>query len=121
MRRVLIRNLSRGSAQPVQAIYCASFLCRLRGFTFRRALGDAALLLVQAQDSRLESAIHMLGVWVDLGVVWINSQGIVVDSCLARRWRPFYLPRQPARYVLEMAPERLNLFQIGDQVAIEEM
>lgn len=119
MRRVLVRNLSRDDVKPVQAVYCASFLCRLRGFTFRRSLGEEALLLVQAKDSRIDAAIHMLGVWVDLAVVWINTSGFVVDSCLARRWRPFYLPRRPARYVLEMAPERINDFQIGDWVIIE--
>jgi len=119
---VLVRNLSRVSAQPVRAVYCASFSCRLRGFTFRRALSEEeALLLVQSRDSRLDAAIHMLWVWVDLAVAWINSGGIVVDSRLARRWRPIYLPRYPARYVLEMPPARLNDFQTGDQVVIEDI
>jgi uncharacterized membrane protein (UPF0127 family) len=94
----------------------------LRGFTFRRALSEEeALLLVQSRDSRLDAAIHMLWVWVDLAVAWINSGGIVVDSRLARRWRPIYLPRYPARYVLEMPPARLNDFQTGDQVVIEDI
>ena len=69
----------------------------------------------------MDAAIHMLGVCTDLGVVWINQSGDVVDLCIARAWRPFYLPPRPARYVLEIAPERLGAFQAGDKVKIEEV
>jgi len=122
MQYVLIQNTSQPSSQPVLAKYCASFFSRLRGFTFRRELSpDEALLLVQPRDNRLDAAIHMLGVSTDLAVVWINTQGDVVDLCTARAWRPFYIPKQPARYVLEMAPKRLEAFQIGDKVTLEEV
>lgn len=96
-------------------------MCRLRGFTFRRNLtSDEALLLVQLKDSRLDAAIHMLAVWTDLAVIWINNQGVVVDLCTARAWRPFYIPKQPARYILEMAPSRISEFAIGDKVTLED-
>jgi uncharacterized membrane protein (UPF0127 family) len=122
MRYVLINIINHPTDQPVMAKYCTSFLCRLRGFTFRRKLHlDEALLLVQSRDSRLDTAIHMLGVCTDLGVVWINNNGDVVDLCIARAWRPFYIPARPARYVLEMAPERLGAFQTGDKVKVEEV
>lgn len=121
MQYVLIHNTSQPSSQPVLAKYCASFFCRLRGFTFRRELApDEALLLVQSRDSRWDAAIHMIGVSTDLAVVWINNQGDVVDVCTARAWRPFYIPKLPARYVLEMEPRRLGAFQIGDRVNLEE-
>jgi uncharacterized membrane protein (UPF0127 family) len=122
VQQVLVRNLSRDSLQPIQARYCASFLCRLRGLTFRRSLGNQdALLLAHAGDSRLDSSIHMLGVLIDLAVVWIDSQDEVIDVRLARRWRPVYLPKRPARYVLEMHAERLNDFRVGDRVRFEEV
>ena len=122
MQQVLVRNLSRESPQPIQARYCGSFLCRLRGLTFRRSLGNQdALLLVHVKDSRLDTSIHMLGVLINMAVVWIDSQGEVVDVRLARRWRPVYLPRRPARYVLEMHAERLNDFRVGDRVRFEEV
>ena len=122
MQHVAIQNCSRSLVKPLKARYCASFACRLRGLTFRRSMPlDWGLLLVQERDSRLDSAIHMLAVWMDLAVVWINSNGRVVDTRLAKRWRPAYVPRKPARYVLEMAPERLDDFKIGDQVSFEEV
>ena len=122
MQRVLVRNLSRDSIQPVAARCCGSFTCRLRGMTFRRSLAaQDALLLVGASDSRLEASIHMLGVLVDLAVVWIDSHHEVVDVRLAHRWRSVYLPQQPARYVLEMHAQRLDDFRVGDRVSIEEV
>jgi uncharacterized membrane protein (UPF0127 family) len=122
LRYILLHNQSLPGSQPVKARYCSSFFCRLRGFTFRSSIRpDEALLLVQARDNRLDASIHMLGVWTDLAVVWINSPGDVVDLCLARRWRPAYLPRQAARYILEMAPARLGEFHIGDKVTFEEV
>jgi len=100
--------------------YCASFLCRLRGLTFRRHMADDwGLLLVQQKDSRLDASIHMLFVWFDIAVVWINATNEVVDIKLARRWRPAYLPQRPARYVLELSPAHINDFNIGDHVQIE--
>ncbi len=120
MRLVTIHNLTQPNVRPVIAPYCASFLCRLRGLTFRRSLPpEQGLLLVQTRESRLDSAIHMFGVWIDLAVVWINSQEEVVDVKLARPWHPFYLPQRPARYVLELAAGRLCDFVVGDRVKIE--
>ena len=103
----------------MQAGYCSSFLCRLRGLMFRREMDfESSLLLVQSRDSVLDSSIHMMFVWFDLAVVWITDSGEVVDVRLAKAWAPAILPRKPARYVLEMPADHLNDFQIGDQVSI---
>ncbi len=118
--QVLVHNLTHPNTHPIQARYCSSFTCRLRGLTFRRSLpsGDG-LLLVQNRDSRVDSSIHMLFVWIDLGIIWINNAQQVVDVRLARRWRPAYVPAYPARYVLELSPERLGDFNVGDQLRLE--
>ena len=122
MRQVIVYNKSDPQVMPIRVVYCSSFFCRLRGLTFRSHLSpDEGLLLVQSRDSRLEAAIHIIGVWLALAVIWIDSAGIVVDSCLARRWRLAYVPRRPARYVLEMAPVHPPDFIVGDEVLFEEM
>src|SRR5512147_3167235 len=122
MRQILIRNLSRSQSRPVKASYCVSFICRLRGLTFRRTLAeDEGLLLVQGGDSRLDASIHMLFVWMDLAVVWINSAGDVVDVKLARRWHLAYAPQRPARYVLETRPTRMDEFRVGDRIEFEDI
>ena len=74
---------------------------------------------MQSRDSRLDSSIHMLAMWIDLAVVWITNNGDVVDVRLARRWRPAYFPRRPARYVLETSVAYIDDFHIGDMVRFE--
>jgi len=118
--QVVIYNLSRPETKPINAKYCASFLCQLRGLTFRRHIPTRwGLLLVQKRDSRIDASIHMLGVFTDLTIVWINSDREVVDVKLAKRWHLAYLPEQPACYVLELSPVHLGDFVVGDRVNIE--
>jgi len=120
MRRVIILNTTRPEVQPFPVIYGDTFLRRLRGLTFRRSLApEEGLLLAGSRESRLDAAIHMLGVWFELGVIWINASGLVVDTCLALPWRPGYLPRHPAQFVLEVDPDRLKDFRVGDEIKFE--
>lgn len=114
---VTLQNKNHPLSAQLQAIYCDSFICRLRGLTFRRHLDlGEGLLLVEFGDSRLDASIHMLFVFMDLGVIWINSGYEVVDAVLARSWRLAYVPRAAAKYILEIHPDRMGEFQIGDLV-----
>lgn len=120
MKTIQLENTTRTLPSPISAIYCDSFLCRLRGLMFRSSLArDEGLLLVEASDGRLDTAIHMLFVFMDLAVIWINSEKVVVDTVLARSWRPAYAPRQSARYILEIHPDRLEEFKIGDRIEFQ--
>lgn len=115
---VTIHNLNNPAMPPIRGQWCESFLARLRGFTFRAQLApEEGLVLVESRDSRIETAIHMLFVWTDLAVAWVNSQNEVVDTVLAKSWRPFYGPARPARYVIEYHPARHGDLRVGDRVA----
>lgn len=119
---VQIKNHTRPLPSSLMAGYCESFLCKLRGLSLRRSLTyESGLLLIGQKDSRLDAAIHMVGVFFDLGIVWINDHNRVVDRRLARAWVSVQMPSQPARFVLEIAPERLDDFHIGDEVSFEEV
>lgn len=84
---------------------------------FRKSLPpEEGLLLVYGADSRVDSSIHMMFMRFELAVIWINSAGEVVDKVLARPWRLAYLPKSPARFVLEIASGRLAEFEVGDRV-----
>jgi uncharacterized membrane protein (UPF0127 family) len=121
MKTINIENKTRPLPSPLHAGYCDSFLCRLRGLMFRSSLAhEQGLLLVEKRDSRFDTSIHMLFVYMDLAVIWINSEKVVVDVLLARSWRPAYASRQPARYTLEIHPERLNEFKVGDRVEFHD-
>lgn len=114
---ISIENNDRELDGAIQIKYCDTFLTQLRGMTFRSRLPrDEGLVLVGTRDSRIDSSIHMLFVSFDLAVFWIDSNMKVVDKVLAKSWRPAYFSKQPAKYVLEIHPDRWNDFQIGDTV-----
>mgnify|MGYP003330339224 FL=1 len=121
MKHVRIVNRSRPQAQPFQGGWCASFLCRLRGLAWRRKLATGeALVLVQPRPSRSGAAIHMLGMFFDLAVIWLDEDRRVVDAQLAFAWRSLLQPAQAARYVIECAPHHLDDFHVGDQIVFED-
>ena len=121
-RTIHVRNLDNPSQTHLQIKYCDSFLCRLRGLTFRPPLAPPeGLLLVYKQDSRLDTSIHMLGVSFDLAIIWINSSMQVVDKVLAKSWHLAYAPKEKAQYILEIHPDRLDEFQIGNKVEFEDL
>lgn len=112
-----VENHNRTLDGALRVLYCDTFLTQLRGLMFRPRLArDEGLILVGTRDSRLESSIHMFFVRFDLTVVWISAGMKVVDKALARSWRPVYVSKQPAQYVLEAHPEHWADFEIGDTV-----
>lgn len=116
-KQILVNNKNRKIETPPRITVCDTFLTQLRGFTFRSRLArDEGLLLVGKRDSRLDSSIHMLFVSFDLAVVWINSEQKVVDKVLAKSWHPAYFSKQPAKYVLEIHPDRWGDYEIGETV-----
>ena len=72
------------------------------------------ILLVENFESRVNTTIHMLFMNFDIATIWIDSNKKVVDTRYARRWRPYYAPNAPARYILETHPDHLVDFQVGD-------
>jgi uncharacterized membrane protein (UPF0127 family) len=107
---------------PIHILYCDSFLCRLKGLMFRHEIAlDEGLLLVQKNTNRTDSSIHMLFVGMDLGVVWLDANFKVVDMIIAKSWKPAYFPRVPAKYTVEIHPDRSIEFKLGDKVSFYEI
>jgi uncharacterized protein len=112
-----IEHVESGQNVVARARWCDTFASKLRGFTWRWSLeAGEGLVLVEKQESRINTAIHMLFVFFDLGVLWVNNDGMVVDKVLARPWRLSYTPRVRARYVIEAEPSILELVNVGDHV-----
>ncbi|HEY5732021.1 MAG TPA: DUF192 domain-containing protein [Anaerolineales bacterium] len=121
-KQIIVENKNRKIGSPPRIKYCDTFLTQLRGFTFRSRLSrDEGLILVGTRDSRLDSSIHMLFVSFDLAVFWINSEMQVVDKVLAKSWRLAYFSQKPARYVLEIHPERRKDYEIGETVQFKDV
>jgi uncharacterized membrane protein (UPF0127 family) len=120
MQFVNVENLSQALETPILVDWCQSFLCRFRGLMFRSTLAsNRGLLLVQNRETRTDAAIHMLFMRIDIAAVWIDSDFEVVDVQIARRWRPLYSPKAPAKYILELAIERFDEFKLGDRIHFE--
>ena len=81
---------------------------------------EEGLVLVGRRDSRIDSSIHMFFVSFDLSVIWINSDMQIVDKVLAKSWKPAYFSKQPAKYVLEIHPDRWDEFRVGDRVQFKD-
>ena len=117
MKYIRITNLTNQQPPPIVAGYCQSFICQLRGLMFTKHLPENhGLLLVQNADSIVNSSIHMMFMWIDLAVIWINSENSVVDKVMARKWKLAYFPKKAAKYVLETDTSHINDFNIGDTV-----
>lgn len=114
-------NIQSGAVILEHVRWCSSFLCKLRGLMFRRALGAGeGLLMVEPVSGRMSTSIHMFFMAFSISTVWLDSQLTVVDKVLAKPWRPFYMSSKAARYTLEAAPDLLARIEIGDQLAFKD-
>ena len=121
MTSVFIHNQSRPEIAPIHSRVCDLFASRLRGLMFTRSIHpEEGILLIHHQDSRLDASIHMLFMFYDLGIIWINSHKEVVDTTLAKKWRPIYVPSAPAYYTLETHPAQLENYKIGDKLEFQD-
>jgi uncharacterized membrane protein (UPF0127 family) len=89
---------------------------------FRRELEPGeALLFVNPRETIADAAIHMLFVGMPLGVVWLDSEGQVVDKVLAQPWRMHYAPKKPAKYVLEALPGVSEKLSVGTELKLYQV
>jgi uncharacterized membrane protein (UPF0127 family) len=120
MQHVRIENLTRPLSTPVIAGLCDTFWTKFKGLMFvREILPNEGLLFQESAESRIDSSIHMLFMNFDIAVVWLDQEYHVVDVKLAKRWHLAYVPLKAAQYTLEMHPDQLRNFQIGDVLSFE--
>jgi uncharacterized membrane protein (UPF0127 family) len=51
-------------------------------------------------------------------VFWLDRKGIVVDKRMAHPFVPFYMPRKPAQYVVELHASRFPMASVGDHLVL---
>jgi len=117
-RNVTVQNRTKPLATPIRAQNCADFWGKFRGLMLQRPIPlDGGALLAEDKNTRMNASIHMLFMRFDIAAIWINSDKMVVDVQIARRWRLAYLPAKPARYILEAHVAQAENFKIGDRVS----
>ena len=79
---------------------------------------DGGIIMDEKTATRMNSSIHMLFMNFEIAVIWLDQNLVVVDTVLAKPWALAYVPKKPARYVIELHPSRLGDFSNGDQVEL---
>lgn len=101
---------------PLSLRVCRTFGSRLKGFLLSSPPPpERGLLFWYSRPSRMDTAIHMLGVPFPLAVIWLDEHRIVVDKRVARPWQPAIVPERAAQYVIECHPQRFNDFVLGQR------
>jgi uncharacterized membrane protein (UPF0127 family) len=117
-----IIHVESGRVIVERARWCDGFFSKMRGFTFRRKLESGqGLVLVEKSEGRLGSGVTMLFTFLDLGVIWVNSKGEVVDTVHAKPWRLSYTPNAPAQFAVEVDPSLLKIIKIGDHLRFTKL
>jgi uncharacterized membrane protein (UPF0127 family) len=117
----VLRSAETGVVVLRRVRLCVGFWCHFRGLQLVRHLpADEGLLFVTDREGRAHTAIHMFFMLFSIGVVWLDSEGRVVDQQLARPWRPAYTPSAPAQYFLEANPDILERVKPGDRLRFDE-
>ena len=118
----IIRNSQTNDVVLSRAKWCQSFWCHFKGLQFVRSLdAGEGLLFVTGSDNIVSTTIHMLFMFMEIGVVWVDSSGKVVDKKLAKPWRLAYAPAKPAQYYIEANTSVLDRVNIGDVLTFDEV
>jgi len=100
--------------------YCDTFFSKVLGLMFSKKLkADEGLLIVARREGRESTMIHMLNVFFPLNVFWLNNEFKVVDKQVAYPFELLLIPKNKAKYVLEVAKGVLDRVKIGSKFTIE--
>lgn len=117
----ILRNTVTGDVVLERTRWCTSFWCHFRGLQLVSHLPEnEGLMFVRDHEDRAETTIHMFFMLFSIGVIWLDSEGEVVDKQLAKPWRPAYIPRAPAQYFIEANVSLLERVEIGDKLRFDE-
>lgn len=118
----ILRNAQTDTIALPRVRLADNFWSRFRGLQLVRSLPEnEGLLFVTGSESRTNTSIHMFFMFFAIAVVWLDASGKVVDTCLAKPWRPAYAPKSPAQFFIEANPDLLDRVKIGDILRFDEV
>ncbi|MBN1937016.1 MAG: DUF192 domain-containing protein [Anaerolineae bacterium] len=111
----MLINQTTSDTLATQIVLCNTFWRKFKGLMFKRALpADCAYVFIYGRESIADASIHMFFVPFSIAVIWLDAHKCVVDTAVARPWRPYYAPKRAAQYFVEGAPELLDRVKLGD-------
>jgi len=108
----MIINKSSGALLSKQSKWLTNPFSQSIGAMFKKKISKA-LIFPMRKSTKSGASIHMFFVFTPLTVLWINSEKVVVDKCLAKPFK-VYAPDHEAKYVIELPPEANNKVSVGD-------
>ncbi len=116
MKLIEIQKLN-SSTVSITAKYCDSYSDKLMGLMFKKSIDpNYGIILVESSESKINSSIHMFFMNFNITVLWLNKDKVIIDKVLAMKWKPAYIPSQPAQYTIELHECRYDDFSIGDKL-----
>ena len=119
MHTLKIVKISKSSSPftVVNVKYCDTFYSKFIGLMFSRELKpDYGLIIVENNETRINTAIHMMFMNYDITVLWLDKKMVIIDKVLAKKWVPFYSSKKPAQYVVELHHSKFSEYSIGDEL-----
>ena len=119
MKNLKIVKLSKSSSPflVVNVKYCDTFFSKLKGLMFSRELKpEKGIIIVEKNESRMNTAIHMMFMNYDITALWLDKNMVIIDKVLAKKWVPYYSSKKPAQFVVELHKSRFSEYSIGDEL-----
>ena len=118
-----MKNIKLSKSTPPYSVvnlkYCDTFFSKFKGLMFARELEpDQGIIIAEKNESRVNTAIHMMFMNYDITVLWLDQNMAVIDKVLAKRWAPYYASKEPAQYVVELHRSKFTEYSIGDKLLI---
>lgn len=119
-----LRVLADGHVIADKIIYCCKSASRREGLLSLNHLEQGEGILLEMPRARqgkkgFITSIHMVGMGFPISVAWLDHEGRVVHSTLAKPWGLYYGSPQPAWYVLEAHPVLLDSLSVGTKLSWE--
>ncbi len=108
----MIINKTTGEWIIEYSILCDNILKKAKGAILKRKLNNAYIFPLK-KPCIMNAGIHMYFVFTSLAVIWLNEEKVVIDKVLARPFNA-YVPENPAKWVIELPPEKYEKINIGD-------
>jgi uncharacterized membrane protein (UPF0127 family) len=94
-----------------------SYFSKLKGLMFKKKLDYVFVLTLTKSKYRFLSSIHTLFMRFTIDIVFLDKSKAVFEIAQLSPWK-LYIPKKPARYVLEMKEGSIetNQIAIGDKL-----
>ncbi|MBT4334712.1 DUF192 domain-containing protein [archaeon] len=99
-----------------KALYKKNVLFKVKGLMFSKPLKSGEAIILEAKEEGIiETTLHMLFVFYPIDILWLNKKLEIVD--IKRKvlpFKPWIVPKSPAKFVVEMKSGAAKTLKIGD-------